>query len=324
MDSRLDSLDELTELEVAKAEVIRLQATLNAVLASRSWRVTAPFRVWSKLRRESAIDRMVERHVRNQERGKLHNVRVSPVPLLPSDSPSTNDSVCAIVHVFYPDLLAEIVRHLVRCRELKHLFLTYCETIPEEILRREVAPLEAEGVTCELIPVENRGRDMAPFLFVLPRALQTGCKVFIKLHTKKSPHLAVVDGEAWRRRLLNGLLGNPSSSTSIVSTIAEDQNFGFAVPASCAAGRESWGQNRRAVTRLLRSRNYNVSRHLVFPAGSMFWFGTTVGHAFADLNLTAADFPPEEGQLDGTTAHVLERLVYFLCKGRTIWLITDQ
>ena len=47
---------------------------------------------------------------------------------------------------------------------------------------------------------------------------------------------------------------------------------------------------------------------LVFAAGSIYWIKAQALQVLAALPVTAADFEPEMGQVDGTTAHALERL----------------
>jgi lipopolysaccharide biosynthesis protein len=53
---------------------------------------------------------------------------------------------------------------------------------------------------------------------------------------------------------------------------------------------------------------------LDFASGSMFWARSAALRPVLDLRLRTTDFPPETGQIDGTTAHALERLLLYACE----------
>ena len=67
-----------------------------------------------------------------------------------------------------------------------------------------------------------------------------------------------------------------------------------------------------------------------FPAGSMFWCKPAAIHSLLDLNLRWTSFDREFGQIDGTLAHGLERLLGlastnihgFEC--RSVWPISSE
>ena len=60
---------------------------------------------------------------------------------------------------------------------------------------------------------------------------------------------------------------------------------------------------------------------LWFPAGSMFWTRPEVLLPLADLGLTAADFGPETGAVDGTLAHAVERYLGVLAASQGLAVI---
>ena len=46
-----------------------------------------------------------------------------------------------------------------------------------------------------------------------------------------------------------------------------------------------------------------------FPAGSMFWYRPTNIDSLLSQDWNSVNFPPEEGQIDGTVMHAIERIL---------------
>ena len=306
------------EVRALRDEVATLRSIVKAMETSRSWRLTAPLRRTAERLRAGTPARLLRRARRSMSsRG---NLRAGPVPAAPSGV--STGTVCAIVHVYYPDLLGEIVDRLERCESLRLVLVTHPSHVAAEGIQRALLPLSARGVLVETTVLANRGRDVLPFVTILPRALNSGCDVFVKMHTKRSPHLGA-EGDRWRTTLLDGLLTSPNDISDLVAFIASDPNFGFAVTLEHAGAREHWASNRANVKSLARRAGIRVPRQLVFPAGNMYWCSRGWLECLAALGLTADDFEPEEGQVDGTTAHAVERLIgcYTSTSRATIWLL---
>jgi len=297
------------ELHRLRTENERLVATLEAIQASRSWRLTAPLRVWAAIRRDSAVDRMVARHRKRLRYRHSPNVIVGEIPEMMIRRSATQPCVGAIVHVFYPELADELVERLAFIRDLRHVFVTYPSSIESLKIQTAFAPLATLGVSIHITAVENRGRDVLPFVLQLHELEATDCNAFIKLHTKRSPHLQGDTGTNWRRSLIEGLCPGPEECSTIATLFANNPDLLFAVPQRWAAGSESWGRNRKRARSLARRADLKLLRHIAFPAGSMFWFGRPMISALLDLRLVPDDFEPEAQQLDGTTAHALERMI---------------
>jgi len=212
---------------------------------------------------------------------------------------------CVIIHAWYEDVLDEILAALAKIEQPLRLIVT----TSNERLKHIEAVLTRHGRTAEIEVHENRGRDVLPFLHVADRLLNEGESLVLKLHTKRSPHRT--DGEQWRRDLLE-CLASPSRWNGIVSAFAADPALGLVAPEGHVQPMSYfWGGNAQNVaflcTRLgIAAPNESHDR---FIAGTMFWVQLDSLRPLLDAHLSPDDFEPERGQLDGTLAHALERLM---------------
>ncbi|NDC16284.1 MAG: hypothetical protein EBZ76_14280, partial [Synechococcaceae bacterium WB9_2_170] len=105
----------------------------------------------------------------------------------------------------------------------------YVSTPPEQ-LNLVAQLLRDQGwERVRLFAVENRGRDLAPFLLqLLPSALRGGHEFFVKVHTKRSTHL--VDGERWADHLTRSLLST-AAVRDCVEQLQRNPKLGLLAPA---------------------------------------------------------------------------------------------
>ncbi|WP_367345036.1 glycoside hydrolase family 99-like domain-containing protein [Stenotrophomonas bentonitica] len=224
---------------------------------------------------------------------------------------------CVVIHAWYLEELAELLSHL-RQSALEHRLII---TTAAEHHERVEALLHASGLTGEILTFANHGRDILPFLHVANLLLEQGEDVVLKLHTKRSTHMQ--QGAQWRQELLQHLLDDGRGAQA-VERFAQDATLGLLAPAGhLLAVRDYVGANAQALQRLqVRLGLHADLLDARFSAGSMFWVRLAALRPLLDAHLPPSAFEPEEGQIDGTLAHVLERALGAVCEDAGYTLAT--
>lgn len=226
------------------------------------------------------------------------------MPTAPAQRP-----VVVFAHVHYPEVWQGMARSLAeRLHRPFHLVATTAGPEDAVALPRTDAMLSAR-----VMRVENRGRDVLPFLRALPEA--GAFDVGLKLHTKKSPQR--LDGDAWRDAVLGSLLPIDGAAGTIIDAMRAEPRAGFVAPGGFALGVRPWVlQNGPGMAALAGGLGMTLADGAVadadmedcfLAAGSMFWFRREALAGMAGDAVTAL-FEPEDGQLDGTAAHAGERM----------------
>lgn len=215
------------------------------------------------------------------------------------------DATYVVLHAWHLDVMPEILS-LLRDSGVSWRALV---TGPREHRDPVRHLLESHGLDGEFISVENRGRDILPFVQVAGRLLDQGVDVVLKLHTKRSLHRS--DGDSWRNELLQDLLTGDRASKTL-RAFREQDDLGIVGPAGhLLPVRDFLGGNRRLVTwaSSLIGIPSAIVEEALFVSGSMFWVRLNALRPLLDARLYPSDFEPEHGQIDGTLAHALERLM---------------
>jgi len=231
-------------------------------------------------------------------RDALRAAAAMPAPEIPAST-----RPCAVIHAWYPDVFAEILASLRASGIPWRLIVT---TPPDRVAEIQ-ACLAAASLDAEIVAVENRGRDILPFLKVADRLLDQGVDTVLKLHTKRSPHRD--DGDDWRRDILGKVL---APARGILSAFADDPGLGLVAPAGHLQPMDVFlAANKQAVRYLIARLGIDdrALRQARFVAGSMFWVRLSALRPVLDAHLDEWEFEPEQGQLDGTLAHGVERIL---------------
>jgi len=211
---------------------------------------------------------------------------------------------CVILHLYYPEMWDRISAYVANLGRKFDLVVTIPDGIDLPIgLIREKFP-QAQVYRCE-----NRGRDVAPFLAVFSAIAELQYKYVCKIHAKRSLHLK--NGIEWQEDMLEKLLGSPRVITQIIKAFEKNPDWGVIGPQGHVVPYDYfWKQNAANVIRLAHSLDIRTEDlDFSYVAGSMFWFRPAALAPILKLGLHTQDFETEQGQIDGTLAHAMERFL---------------
>ncbi|HTR14689.1 MAG TPA: rhamnan synthesis F family protein [Roseiarcus sp.] len=219
--------------------------------------------------------------------------------------------VAIVAHVYYEDTWPDIAGVLKRVTIAYDLIVT---TVPGreglvERIRRAFPHASVEVM-------ENRGRDVRPFLVLLENGRLDRYGYVCKIHGKKSSDgdRKSFLGAIWRRRVLFDLLGAPGLAQSIIDRFEREPKIGmigprvFRMPSENYSEALSWSVNRDRMLALAAKMGVSKQKfRLDFFGGTMFWVRPEALRRLRDLRLSS-QFPAERGLLDGGLEHAVERL----------------
>ena len=225
------------------------------------------------------------------------------------DEKKPKAKVAVILHVFYPDIGIEILHQilpnshyfdkiLVTHSMTQDVFTEFQSSAPQELLSK-----------CHFMIVENRFRDCGPFIQAVSSPYLSDCEVFLKLHTKKSPHLPNNEGALWRRDLIDGLL-NPKDIENLVNRLAGNSKPLWTCPEPWISTKSDWGFNSFQVWKLTKALGISFLGPQPFPVGNMYWLNSHLTNALTglkfDSNLESITKLSSFG--DGALQHAIERM----------------
>lgn len=225
-------------------------------------------------------------------------------------------SSALVAHVYYIDLWEEILEAWECLPTGSPLIAT--APFPQIV---ELHKRAGDNPLIEIIEHDNRGRDIAPFLYLLNIGKLDQFDAVLKIHTKKSPHLVL--GALRRRGLLIDLTGDTGRVAHILGRFV-DEKIGLVGPANMFRTRQRyWNKNKARVRELEEKVGVPPSMRPSFFEGSMFWVRPKAMASLKRLNIRLEEFEAEEGELDGTLHHALERVfvTMALADGYETWPI---
>lgn len=224
----------------------------------------------------------------------------------------TKQSVILHGHFHYTDNVKDLFEAVAVNRHPCRLVLT-TDTNDKASEIRKVASNYDNRV--DVLVVENRGRDVGPFLQVL-KEYGGQCDLIGHVHGKRSLTTENVGegfGNRWRSFLWQHLIGDSKPMMdSIVESFAEDPSIGLVFPEDPHL--IGWEQNFEIGVQLAErmALKSSLASTLDFPVGTMFWARPKALEPLSRLKLAADEYPDEPLPVDGTILHAIERLLTFV------------
>lgn len=192
-----------------------------------------------------------------------------------------------LIHVFYLDVLEDILEKLDKVYTNFDLFIT-----TQEYKRTEVINILKKFSFNSFVDIyENRGRDILPFLKTLDKRL-VGYDVFLKLHTKLD--------SVWRNDLINPLL-----DSSLLLEFENNPSLGILAPFGHVL---PFGQG---TSEIMKKQAQNIFADIddmdVFVAGTMFYGRVDAFYPLFNFNKYEL-FEAKNHEDNDQFAHVIERI----------------
>jgi glycosyltransferase involved in cell wall biosynthesis len=235
-------------------------------------------------------------------------------PEFGTKSPTDDVRVALHLHVYYPDMLEEIITRLEVNEIRPDLFVSVKDKKSLDLVTNTLSNYIGNIVDIQIVP--NRGRDIGPFLTVFGKRLVKDYDIIGHIHTKKS--LDITDRsvvEIWNNFLLENLLGGNKGgcmADAIISAMNNDIKTGIVFPDDPFV--IGWSKNRQIAEQIATRLGFSsLQDEFNFPIGTMFWICSSALKRFVELDLKWEDYPSEPLPYDGSILHAIERLFGIVC-----------
>ena len=229
---------------------------------------------------------------------------------------NNNCKIAIQVHIFYQDLIKEIINKTNNIPVKFDLYITITSKELYNDLQNYIKQFSKANYF-EILIVENRGRDIFPFLEQFKHKFRF-YKYLCHIHTKKSltaPEIGVL----WRNYLFQNLLGNEKIISEILFDFEKNKKLGFIFPETFFGIIKHFyiltNETKKWISFLFSELfpNYEIGNLVNFPAGNMFW-----AKIKAIYQIFIHDFseyiPKEDDQTNDTILHGIERIWLYLVK----------
>jgi len=264
------------------------------------------------------VDLIWRNIVRSAEPRTLHT-NFSMLSVLPDGdvgkTPDPAPRICVIAHIFYDDMVDEIMSYVTNIPGSYDLVVTTDTEAKRATILAGLVPYDIAQLEVRVLG-SNRGRETSAFLVGCRDLLAPGrYDLICKVHSKKSTQDGHNIGMLFKHHMLDNLLSSPTYVSHVLLLFAKDATLGMVFPPVVNIGYptlgHSWFTNRPAAVELAKDLGIHTRFDRstpIAPYGGMFWCRPEALRAFTTREWEWDDFPDEAGWTDGGLPHVIERL----------------
>lgn len=214
--------------------------------------------------------------------------------------------VAVVAHLYYRDLVPGLLERLKTIPEDFDLLVT----LPDWGTRQIKEMVRTAFPDALFYHAANRGRDIGPFVDVLPLIQEQGYDAVLKIQTKRGYYqagrLIPEFGDLWREETFDALLGGCARVSDILAAFRADPGLGMIGPSPYFLDLLDYPYHDQGY---LAEVLLNDTETAGFFAGTMFWFRPNCLDPLAgDGKLSITSFAAETGANDGALAHLVERM----------------
>ena len=223
-----------------------------------------------------------------------------------------------ICHCHYIEVVDELIERFNYLPDGCEIYITSSN---DAVLTLFKIKWQRKNIQLHVYSVENWGRDVRPFNYIVKKLQLPNDIPILKIHGKRS--LYSPNGDSWRRDSLYSLLPNEQKIESYIKAFSETQNLAMlGPPLSYISNEDYWGSNKSLVKNILKEHSYELNdSDLGFYAGTMFWIRSQCA-SLALAHVKPENFEKEAGQRDGTYAHALERAIPMILRKKN-WKLLE-
>lgn len=217
----------------------------------------------------------------------------------------TKNRIAVVAHLYYTDLVTEILDSLQNIK----LPFDFFVTMPDWGTRHTKTMVLNSYPDAQFYNAENRGRDIGPFIDLLPLLIEKNYKAVLKLQTKRgyfrSSKMVPELGKIWRQETIDALLGSAERVDSVLDFISQNSYLNMVGPKPFLLSLKDYPYHDGGslANGIIGTARADI-RH--FFAGSMFWVRPSCLKPLVKMNIS--NFGLESGANDGELAHLIERI----------------